>query len=193
MRRAILTAVFLMAAIALLAAAEAPRSAAGDWAFYGGDAGGSRYSQLDQINKANVAELKPAWEFHTGDVSDGSDDRPKSEFEATPIVVAGTMFLTTPFNRVLAIDPETGQQKWSFDPKIDPHVHYSEGLVNRGVAFWSGPAGDARLRSTHLPGDDRRAAVCAGCLDRPALRRLWHRRADRPQAGHRQYQAARRV
>src|SRR5580692_5566487 len=124
MRRAILTAVFLMAAIALLAAAEAPRSAAGDWAFYGGDAGGSRYSRLDQINKANVAELKPAWEFHTGDASDGSDDRPKSEFEATPIVVAGTMFLTTPFNRVLAIDPETGQQKWSFDPKIDLHAHY---------------------------------------------------------------------
>jgi glucose dehydrogenase len=60
----------------------------------------------------------------------------------TPIVVAGTMFLTTPFNRVLAIDPETGQQKWSFDPKVDPHVHYSEGLVNRGVAFWSGPAGN---------------------------------------------------
>src|ERR1700760_4429566 len=143
MRRAIFTAIFLMAAIALPAAAEAPRSAAGDWAFYGGDAGGSRYSQLDQINKANVAELKPAWEFHTGDVSDGSDDRPKSEFEATPIVVAGTMFLTTPFNRVLAIDPETGQQKWSFDPKIDPYVRYSEGLVNRGVAFWSGPAGDA--------------------------------------------------
>src|ERR1700692_4206861 len=94
MRRAILTAVLLMAAIASLAAAEAPRSAAGDWAFYGGDAGGSRYSQLDQINKANVAELKPAWEFRTGDVSDGSDDRPKSEFETTPIVVAGTMFLT---------------------------------------------------------------------------------------------------
>ncbi len=140
MRRAILTAVFLMAAVALLAAAEGPRSAAGDWAFYGGDAGGSRYSQLDQINKANVAELKPAWELHTGDVSDGSDDRPKSEFEATPIVVAGTMFLTTPFNRVLAIDPETGERKWSFDPKVDPHVHYSEGLVNRGVAFWSGPA-----------------------------------------------------
>src|ERR1700722_6928066 len=124
-RRPLLTAVLPMAAIAPLAAAEAPRSAAGDWAFYGGDAGGSRYSQLDQINKANVAELKPAWEFRTGDVSDGSDGRPKSEFEATPIVVAGTMFLTTPFNRVLAIDPETGQRKWSFDPKIDPHVHYS--------------------------------------------------------------------
>ncbi len=142
MRRPILTAIFLMAAISPLAAAEAPRSAAGNWPFYGGDAGGSRYSQLDQINKTNVAQLKPAWEIHTGDVSDGSDGRSKSEFETTPIVIAGTMYLTTPFNRVLALDPETGQQKWNFDPKIDLHLHYSEGLVNRGVAFWPGPAGD---------------------------------------------------
>jgi len=108
-----------------------------DWRFYGGDAGGSRYSPLDQINKTNVNQLKPAWELHTGDMSDGSDGRPKSEFEATPIVVAGTMFVSTPFGRVLAIDPETGKTKWSFDPKIELHRSYSEGLVNRGVAFWS--------------------------------------------------------
>src|ERR1700716_4597331 len=89
-------------------AAETPGEAAGNWAFYGGDAGGSRYSPLDQITKSNVAQLKPIWEFHTGDVSDGSNGRPRSEVEATPIVVAGTMFLSTPFNRVLALDPETG-------------------------------------------------------------------------------------
>jgi quinoprotein glucose dehydrogenase len=115
------------------------RIARWNWAFYGGDAGGSRYSSLDQISKNNVAQLQPVWEIHTGDVSDGSDGRPKSEFEATPIVVAGTMFLTTPFGRVLALDPETGKEKWNFDPKIDLRVHYSEGLVNRGVTFWSDP------------------------------------------------------
>jgi quinoprotein glucose dehydrogenase len=140
MRMRVLNLIGLMAAISPLAAAEAPRGAAGNWAFYGGDAGGSRYSQLDQINTANVAELKPAWEIHTGDVSDGSDGRSKSEFEATPIVVAGTMFLSTPFNRVLALDPATGREKWRFDPGIDLRVRYSEGLVNRGVAFWSDPA-----------------------------------------------------
>jgi quinoprotein glucose dehydrogenase len=131
-----LAAICLISATSHLAAAETPGE---NWAFYGGDAGGSRYSSLDQITKSNVAQLKPVWEFHTGDVSDGSDGRPKSEFEATPIVVAGTMFLTTPFNRVVALDPETGKEKWNFDPKVDLHVHYSEGLVNRGVTFWSDP------------------------------------------------------
>ena len=136
----IVTSLVLISASSHLAAAEAlDRAAAGDWAFYGGDAGGTRYSALDQINKENVTQLKPAWELHTGDVSDGSDGRRKSEFETTPIVIDGTMFLTTPFNRVLAIDPENGKQKWSFDPKIDLRKGYSEGLVNRGVTFWSEP------------------------------------------------------
>jgi len=134
MRVLVLTAICLMSAISRVAAAD-PLD--GNWAFYGGDAGGSRYSPLDQINKTNVTELKPAWELHTGDVSDGSDGRPKSEFEGTPIVVGGTMYLSTPFNRVLAVDPETGTEKWNFDPKIDLKEHYSEGLVNRGVTFWS--------------------------------------------------------
>lgn len=134
MRILVLTAICLMSAISRVAAAD-PLD--GNWAFYGGDAGGSRYSPLDQINKTNVTELKPAWELHTGDVSDGSDGRPKSEFEGTPIVVGGTMYLSTPFNRVLALDPETGTEKWNFDPKIDLKEHYSEGLVNRGVTFWS--------------------------------------------------------
>src|ERR1700743_3681854 len=140
MRMPVFAAVCLIAATSPLAAGEGPGTA-GNWPFYAGDAGGSRYSPLDQVNTANVSQLKPAWEVHTGDVSDGSDGRSKSEFETTPIVVAGTMFLTTPFNRVLALDPETGREKWSFDPKIDLHQHYSEGLVNRGVAFWPGPEG----------------------------------------------------
>ena len=108
-----------------------------DWPYYGGDAGGSRYSVLTQINKRNVVELKVAWEYHTGDVSDGSEDRSKSAFETTPIVADGTMYLSTPFNRVIALDPETGKDKWSFDPKIDLHIRYSEGLINRGVTLWT--------------------------------------------------------
>jgi quinoprotein glucose dehydrogenase len=119
------------------ARAQPAAAPAADWPSYGGDAGGSRYSPLTQINKDNVAGLKVAWEIHTGDVSDGGGARSKSEFEATPIVVGGTMFVTTPFNRVLALDPETGKEKWNFDPKIDLQARYSEGLVNRGVTYWS--------------------------------------------------------
>jgi quinoprotein glucose dehydrogenase len=115
-----------------------------EWPYYGGDAGGSRYSPLAEIDRSNVSALHVAWEYHTGDVSDGSDNRRKSAFETTPIVVAGTMYLTTPFNRVVALDPENGRERWSFDPKIELHAPYSEGLINRGVALWTDAGRAAR-------------------------------------------------
>jgi len=162
----------------LIAASAAARPAAADgtiaeWPYYGGDAGGSRYSPLTQIDRNNVSQLKVAWEYHTGDASDGSDNRRKSEFETTPIVAAGAMYLTTPFNRVIALDPETGREKWSFDPKIDLHAPYSEGLVNRGVASWVDAAraeGDACRRRIFLATIDARlfaldAATGAPCAD----------------------------
>jgi len=137
MRAVALASLLFTAAVGVpLSAAEPTDGGIADWTYYGGDPGGSRYSPLTQINKSNVAELKAAWEYHTGDVSDGSDNRRKSEFETTPIVADGAMYLSTPFNRVVALDPETGREKWSFDPKIDLHAGYSEGLVNRGVTLW---------------------------------------------------------
>ncbi len=107
-----------------------------DWPNYGNDPGGMRYSLLKQINRENVAKLKVAWTFHTGDISDGSHDRRRSGFETTPILVDGTLYLTTPFNRVIALDPETGKQRWAYDPHIDQTLDYGDGLVNRGVATW---------------------------------------------------------
>jgi quinoprotein glucose dehydrogenase len=111
-----------------------------EWPYYGGDAGGSRYSPLTQITKDNVAALRVAWEYHTGEVSDGSGGRRPSAFEATPIVANGTLYVTTPFNRVVALDPDTGREQWQFDPQVDIHGPYSEGLINRGVALWTDPS-----------------------------------------------------
>jgi quinoprotein glucose dehydrogenase len=107
-----------------------------EWPNYGNDPGGMRYSPLAQISRENVSTLKVAWIFHTGDVSDGSRGRKRSGFEATPILVDGTLYLTTGFNRVIALDPETGTQRWAYDPKIDVTLDYGDGLVNRGVATW---------------------------------------------------------
>jgi len=107
-----------------------------DWPNYGNDPGGMRYSPLAQINRDNVSKLRVAWIFHTGDVSDGSRDRKRSGFEATPILVDGTLYFTTPFNRVIALDPETGAQRWAYDPHIDQTLDYGDGLVNRGVSTW---------------------------------------------------------
>jgi quinoprotein glucose dehydrogenase len=111
-----------------------------DWPYYGSDPGGTRYSPLTQINRTNVGQLKIAWEYHTGDLSNGSGGRRVSAFETTPIVAFGTMYFSTPFNRVIALDPETGKERWSVDPKIDLRTPYSEGLINRGVTLWTDPS-----------------------------------------------------
>ena len=107
-----------------------------EWTAYGGDAGGTRYSPLKQIDLSNVKDLKVAWEFHTGDVSDGTELPAHSSFETTPLVVKGAMYITTPFSRVIALDPDTGKQIWAFDPKIDKEQTVPL-FVNRGVAWWT--------------------------------------------------------
>src|SRR6516225_10096519 len=91
-----------LACVIIRTMAAPPDGPIDDWPYYGHDAGGMRYSPLTEINKENVSQLKVAWVFHTRDVSDGSHDRKRSGFETTPLVVDGTLFLTTPFNRVIA-------------------------------------------------------------------------------------------
>ncbi|HEV2491439.1 MAG TPA: pyrroloquinoline quinone-dependent dehydrogenase [Terriglobia bacterium] len=123
-----------------------PGDPADDWPYYGHDPGGMRYSPLTEINRENVAQLKVAWTFHTGDISDGSENRQRSGFETTPLVVDGTLYLTTPFNRVIALDPETGKQRWTYDPFVDPTEDYGDGLINRGVSSWADPEKDHILK-----------------------------------------------
>lgn len=107
-----------------------------NWAHYGGDAGGMKYSALKQVNRGNVTTLKPAWTYRSGDVSDGTAQPIRSAFETTPLFVDGVLYLTTPFNRLIALDAETGKELWAFDPKLDlgkPTNLY----VNRGAAYWA--------------------------------------------------------
>jgi len=94
----------LMAAALATQAFGGNQSTSSEWPSYGNDPGGERYSPIDQINRGNVAQLKVAWIYHTGDVSDGSQTKRKTAFENTPIVVNGTMYLSTPFSRVVALD-----------------------------------------------------------------------------------------
>ena len=99
-----------------IAMAQSPDTLGGsgeDWPSYGHDAGGTRYSPLAQINRANVAKLKVAWIFHTEDISGAQNGRKRSGLETTPILVDGTLYLTTGFNRVFALDAETRRQVWS--------------------------------------------------------------------------------
>ena len=120
--------------LALLAAVLPVVSSSQEWPYYGGDPGGTRYSKLDQINRANVGRLRVAWTYHTGDSSDGSVYPTRSTFECTPVVDGGVLYLTTPFCRAVALDAETGRELWSFDPKIDRTRPYNL-FINRGLAL----------------------------------------------------------
>jgi quinoprotein glucose dehydrogenase len=109
-----------------------------DWPAYGRDAGGSRYSPLDQINRANVATLKLAWEWKTGEKPLDSFKTTPGNFQATPLMIDGVLYLSTPYNRVVALDAESGRELWSYDPKAyeDGQVPNGTGFVHRGVAAW---------------------------------------------------------
>ena len=86
------------------------------WPHWGGDAGGMRYAELDQITPQNVDQLEELWTWRHGDVSDDSEPfRTTSAFELTPILVEGTLYGCTPFNRVFALDPLTGAERWITD------------------------------------------------------------------------------
>jgi quinoprotein glucose dehydrogenase len=118
---------------------QPPGPPASDWPAYGRDSGGSRFSPLTQINRDNVKSLKVAWIYRTGDLSDGKNAGSSSAFQCTPLMVDGTLYLVTPFNRVIALDPVTGKERWVFDPKIDLKRHYDNQLNSRGVSTWLDP------------------------------------------------------
>ena len=82
----------------------------GDWPAYGRDAGGERFSPLKVIHRDNVASLQVAWTFRTGDAYRPQNGRPTA-FEATPLHVDGTLYLSTPVGRVIALDPVNGRQR----------------------------------------------------------------------------------
>src|SRR5579871_3860869 len=121
------------------------------WDHWGGDQGGTRFSQLSQITPANVDSLVRAWEFHTGDlVSRPHEAATRTKFEATPLFVEDSLILCSPFNEVIALDPGTGEQKWRFDPKISNSDRPGNRYTCRGVAYWV----------------DRQAAENAACRSR---------------------------
>ncbi len=171
---------------------RAAAAADSGWAHYGGDPGGGRYSPLAQVDRANVHRLTVAWTYRTGEAMHGDTvdvsaegcgrchERDDVKFEATPILAAGRLFLSTPLNRVIALDPASGRELWRHDPTIDREIERNEGFVSRGVAYWEDRARpeapcarrilfgtiDARL----LALDAATGAPCAGFGDGGTVR-----------------------
>jgi len=121
--------------LAFLLLVPAACAAEQGWSVYGGDAGGTRYSTLKQVTRENVAKLKPVWTYHTGALKPKTGLNEKAAFEATPILVEGTLYLSTPFNVVIALDPASGAERWAYDPKVSRSHDYSE-VSSRGVSSW---------------------------------------------------------
>jgi PQQ-dependent dehydrogenase (methanol/ethanol family) len=109
-------------------AMRAAMADSGNWASYGRDYTNQRYSPLTQISPANVGQLKLAWSYKTG---------VPLAFEASPIVVGGTMYVSTPLNHVVALDARSGQKKWEYAPTLGTTV-FCCGQVNRGIAVYGG-------------------------------------------------------
>ena len=130
---------------ACAAASTPPRPGPGpntEWRAYGNDAGGMRYSPLNQIDRGNVARLTRAWTYHTGELQGTRDSvrvgpTRRSAFQTTPLMIDGVLYFSTPSTRIVALDAETGRERWVFDPYAGRESARTS-ASHRGVAYWEG-------------------------------------------------------
>lgn len=128
--------------------------AVGDWVSYGRDALGSRYSPLAQIDTLSVKQLAVAWTYHTGETPIQTGKH--RSFEVTPIVVEGTMYIITPLARIIALDAETGRERWTYDAGLDRKLGFGD-HASRGVSTW--------LDGTRAAGAPCRRRIIAATVD----------------------------
>jgi quinoprotein glucose dehydrogenase len=119
----------LITAVALAADSSQPGAAPADWPSYGGGLDDTRYSTLTQINRENVANLRVAWSFDTGDAFPGS------EFQCNPLIIGGVLYAVTPKANVVALDAASGHLLWRFEPNPGGKVFFK--IRSRGVSYWS--------------------------------------------------------
>lgn len=109
-----------------------------EWSVYGGNLAGQHYSGLRQVNTNNVHNLAVAWTFHTGTLKIPSSANKRASFEANPVFWNKTLYLTSPFDEIFALNGLTGQLRWKYDPKVARDS--VRGIVtSRGVALWHSP------------------------------------------------------
>jgi glucose dehydrogenase len=136
----ILSNVRLACALVIPAVLTISVSAQTDWPSYGHDPGGMRFSPLKQIDAGNVNRLTRAWTYHTGEmpVVSGPRGQRQTAFETTPLIINGVLYLSTPSDRIIALEPESGRELWKFDLQTDSTSRKSR--AHRGVAYWPGDA-----------------------------------------------------
>ncbi|HUG52133.1 MAG TPA: pyrroloquinoline quinone-dependent dehydrogenase [Vicinamibacteria bacterium] len=138
----------------------------GDWRFYGGDSGGSRFSTIADVDRDNVKSLRRAWTYHTGDL----DRRPGAQptaFEATPLAVDGVLYLSTPSGRAVALDGDSGQARWTFSPPPREGRSTPARGPHRGVSYWE--SADGRDRRILFGTPDGRLIALDAASGQPRL------------------------
>ncbi len=123
--------------VAICFGATSLKGDAAEWQLFGQNYANHRYSPLDQIDVQNVEQLELAWKFETGR---------KGSFQATPIMADGMLFVSTPFNDLVALNARTGGQVWRYSHR-HTHTDWCCGPANRGVAVSDGKVYMATLDS----------------------------------------------
>jgi quinoprotein glucose dehydrogenase len=109
-----------------------------EWPFYGGDQAGTKWSAADDINRDTVSRLDVAWTWKTGEKPLPEFRTQPGSFENTPLMIDNVLYISTPYNRVVALDAETGRELWAYDPRayVNGQPPNGTGFVHRGVAAW---------------------------------------------------------
>lgn len=106
----------------------------GEWHQYGRTQYGQRYSPLTQITPENVAKLELAWQYRTGDVRQPQDVT-ETTYQVTPLKIEDTLYLCTPHNIAIALDADTGKEKWRYNPEVSANTQRQHQTC-RGVTYW---------------------------------------------------------
>jgi quinoprotein glucose dehydrogenase len=129
-----------------------------EWPVYGGDQAGTKYSSLKEIDRDNVSQLQVAWEWRHGEQPYPELGTRPGAFQATPLMIDNVLYFSTPYNRVVALDADSGRELWTFDPKAyeDGQPASGQGFVHRGVAAWR----DSKTRQLRIFMNSRHKLLC---------------------------------
>jgi quinoprotein glucose dehydrogenase len=116
-----------------------PAAANSAWTRFAADAGATQYSPLSQITPQNVRKLRLVWTYRTGEATRHADELSRSAFAYTPILVAGSLIICTPWSRIIALDPASGRERWVFDPDMKLKQPGWQKYMCRGVTAWRDP------------------------------------------------------
>lgn len=149
-------------------------SGGADWRYISGDAGGTKYSPLDQIDASNVGKLKIAWRW----TSENFGPRPDYNLEVTPLAVNGRLYFAAGVQRAaIAVDGATGQTLWAYHLDEGERGDRAPRNNNRGVAYWADERGHGRVllitRGYHLVALDADTGVPVKDFGSDGIVDLW--------------------